>query len=324
MPYEVDEIGSFHIGGREVALDRLASREVRWSPSMAPTVVNPNGEFHVEQMYVQYVRLARPKSRYPLLLWHGGGHTGALWETKPDGTPGWQSYFLNAGHTVYISDAVERGRASWARYPEIFKSEPMFRSKRETWELFRIGPTGSYHRDKAKRVANPGQKFPIAAFDQFTMQCVPRWIDNDAATEAAYDALLAKVGPCVLITHSQGGNFGLRAAHRNPHLVRAVVAVEPSGAPAVDAPGLTRLRSVPHFFIWGDYLDQYPVWRDNIVKASAQYHAALAAEGMPSAWLDLPRLGVTGNTHMPMLDTNSDQIAGIIQDWMQKQGLIAA
>jgi pimeloyl-ACP methyl ester carboxylesterase len=324
MPYEVEEIGSFHIGGREVALDGLSPREVRWSPSMAPTVVDPNGEFHVEQMYVQYIKLAKAKARFPLLLWHGGGHTGALWETKPDGAPGWQSYFLNAGHTVYVSDAVERGRASWALYPEIFKSEPMFRSKRETWELFRIGPTGSYHRDPAKRIANPGQKFPIAAFDQFTMQCVPRWIDNDVATEAAYDALLAKVGPCVLIAHSQGGNFGLRAALRNPDLVRAVVAVEPSGAPAADVPGLTRLGSVPHLFIWGDYLDRYPVWQDNIVKASAQYHAALVVQGTSSQWLDLPRLGVTGNTHMPMLDTNSDQIAGMIQAWMQEHGLFAA
>ncbi|MGY8705554.1 hypothetical protein RAD16_07390 [Bradyrhizobium sp. 18BD] len=46
---------------------------------------------------------------------------------------------LNAGYDVYVSDAVERGRASWARYPEIFKSEPFFRPKKEAWELFRIG-----------------------------------------------------------------------------------------------------------------------------------------------------------------------------------------
>ena len=57
-------------------------------------------------------------------MWHGGGLSGVTWETKPDGKPGWQNYFLKAGHDVYVSDAVERGRASWARYPEIFKTEP--------------------------------------------------------------------------------------------------------------------------------------------------------------------------------------------------------
>ncbi len=170
-------------------------------------------------------------------------------QTKPDGAPGWQSFFLKAGHNVYVSDAVERGRASWARYPEIYKSEPMFRSKRETWELFRIGATGSYHRDPAKRVANPGQQFPATAFDQFTMQCVSRWLDNDVATEVAYDALIAKVGPCVILCHSQCGNFGLRSALRNSHLVRAVVAVEPSGAPATGDPGLARLKSMPQLFL---------------------------------------------------------------------------
>ena len=38
--------------------------------------VDPNGEFEVEQMYVQYVKLAQPKGKVPLLLWHGGGLSG--------------------------------------------------------------------------------------------------------------------------------------------------------------------------------------------------------------------------------------------------------
>jgi hypothetical protein len=41
-------------------------------------------------MYVQYVKLADSKARYPLLMWHGGGLSGVTWETKPDGKPGWQ------------------------------------------------------------------------------------------------------------------------------------------------------------------------------------------------------------------------------------------
>ena len=59
-----------------------------------------------------------------------------------------QMFLLNRGYDVYVSDAVERGRASWARYPEFFKSEPLVRSKKEAWELFRFGPTGSYEHDR--------------------------------------------------------------------------------------------------------------------------------------------------------------------------------
>jgi hypothetical protein len=120
--YMVRELGSFHVGGRTAAVTGMPTRDVVFSPGAPPIKVDPNGEFAVEQMYVQYVKLAQPKAKVPILLWHGGGLSGVTWETKPDGKPGWQQFFLNVGYDVYVSDAVERGRASWARYPEIFKS----------------------------------------------------------------------------------------------------------------------------------------------------------------------------------------------------------
>jgi hypothetical protein len=129
--YLVKEVGSFHIGGRGATLTGMPACEVVLAPGSPALKVDPNGEFEVEQMYVQFVKLAQPKAKVPILFWHGGGLTGVTWETKPDGKPGWQQWFLNAGYDVYISDAVERGRASWARYPEIFKSEPLFRTKKE-------------------------------------------------------------------------------------------------------------------------------------------------------------------------------------------------
>jgi pimeloyl-ACP methyl ester carboxylesterase len=226
--YLVKEIGSFHVGGRTETLTGLPTREIVFTAGAPPLKVDPNGEFEVEQMYVQYVKLAQPTARFPLLLWHGGGLSGVTWETKPDGKPGWQHFFLNAGHDVYVSDAVERGRASWARYPEIYKSEPFFRSKKEAWELFRIGPS---YEVGGRREPFEGQQFPIEAFDQFGKQGVLRWATNDAATQRAYDALVQKICPCVVIVHSQGGNFGFNAALNAPDKVKALVAIEPSGAP---------------------------------------------------------------------------------------------
>jgi hypothetical protein len=85
------EIGSFHIGGHEAVLSGQPTKEVSFTAGMAPVKVDPNGQFEIEQMYVQYFKLAAPKFRYPLLMWHGGGLTGVTWETKPDGKPGWQS-----------------------------------------------------------------------------------------------------------------------------------------------------------------------------------------------------------------------------------------
>ena len=99
-----------------------------------------------------------------------------------------------------------------SRYTEIFTTPPLFRTKKEAWEQFRIGPQNSYDTDPAKRVALAGSKFPIGAFDQFAKQFVPRWVSNDAITLKAYDALLQKVGPAVVMVHSQAGNFGFGAA----------------------------------------------------------------------------------------------------------------
>jgi pimeloyl-ACP methyl ester carboxylesterase len=315
--YMVKEVGSFHIGGRTETLTGLPTKEVVFSPGAPPIKVDPNGEFAVEQMYVQYVKLAQPRARLPLLLWHGGGLSGVTWETKPDGKPGWQQYFLNAGYDVYVSDAVERGRASWARYPEIFKSEPMFRTKKEAWELFRIGPT---YEMGGKRVAFEGQQFPVEAFDQFLKQGVPRWVTNDAATQMAYDALVQKVCPCIIVVHSQGGNFGFTAALNAPDKVKALIAIEPSGAPDPAKVDVAKLKGVPHLIVWGDFLEQHAVW-PRVAANPIKWGQALAAAGGVADTFDLPKMGLKGNTHMLMMDRNSDDVAKLVDAWISKHGL---
>ena len=77
-----------------------------------------------------------------------------------------------------MSDAVERGRSGWAMYPEIFQGEPIFLTKADPWERFRIGAgPGSWR----TRTALPGTQFPTEAYDDFMRQVVPRWITTDAA-----------------------------------------------------------------------------------------------------------------------------------------------
>ena len=314
----VKEVGSYHIGGRQVTLTGLPEQEIIFSPGAPPLKVNPNGDFEVEQMYVHYTLLAQPKGKVPLLLWHGGGLAGVTYETKPDGKPGWEMYFLKAGWDTYVSDAVERGRASWARFPQIFKSDPMFRTKKEAWELFRFGKT--YATNPAERVAMPDTKFPIEAFDQFTKQGIPRWVTNDGVTQKAYDEYVDKVCPCVILVHSQGGNFGITAALNNPSKVKALVLVEPSGAPDPDKTDISALRNIPILWVWGDYLDTQPFWK-NIYAKQEQFRAAVNRIGGKTESIVLPSADIKGNSHMMMMDRNSDQIAALIQDFLVSRGL---
>jgi len=313
----VSDVGSMHVGGRPVTLSGLPIREIVFTAGAPPFRVDPNGDFETEQMYVQWVKLVSPSGRYPILMIHGGGLTGVTWETKPDGNPGWQSYFLKAGYDVYVADAVERGRASWSRYPEIFKGEPFFRTKKEAWELFRIGPRDSYATEPPKRTAWPDTQFPVGAFDQFMKQGVPRWATNDVATQRAYDELVQKICPCVIIVHSQGGNFAFNAALRAPDKIRAIAAIEPSGAPDPAKTDLGPLKAVPHLFVWGDHLDAHDLWR-KITPAIARYRDGLLAAGSSVTEIRLPERGMKGNSHMMMMDRNSDEIAGMVKTWLDQ------
>jgi pimeloyl-ACP methyl ester carboxylesterase len=317
----VREVGSFYVGGRSVTLSGLPEKELHASPGAPPIHVNPNGDFEVDQMYVRYTKLAAPKAKYPLLLWHGGGLTGVTFETKPDGQPGWEDFFLAAGHDVYVSDAVERGRASWARYPEIYKTDPFFRTKKEAWELFRIGNMGSYSSDPAKRTTWPGSQFPTASFDEFMKQSVPRWTSNDDATQRAYDQYVEKVCPCVILVHSQGGAFAFNSALKYPDKVKAIVAVETSGTPDLDKIDYSRLKHTPFLWVWGDNLDKYSFWVA-VRKRQEEFRSRIVAAGGVGDEIDLPKMGLHGDSHMMMMDRDSDQIATRIQDWLARQGLM--
>ena len=319
---QVRDIGSLHVGGRSARLAGLPPQEIRFSPGGPLVRIDPNGEFEIEQMYVQYVRLARPRARDPLLLMHGGGLCGTMYETTPDGRPGWQRWFLQAGHDVFVADAVERGRASWARSPQFFEGEPVFRTKAEAWELFRIGPDGSWAGAVHGSRCHPDTRFPALAFDQFMKQSMPRWASTERAVQAAYDTLAREQGPFVVVTHSQGGNFAFAMALAHPDKVRAVVAVEPSGFPDPASHDLTRLAGIPHLLVWGDHLDASAVWRQ-VRPRVENYRAALVAAGVDVEDLDLPACGIAGNSHLPMMDANSDEVAARIQVWMDRKGLMA-
>ena len=308
---EIASIGGFHVGGRDIALTGLAPREARMTAGGPLRRIDMNGDHVVEQAYVHYVRLARPAAPLPVLFIHGGGMTGVTWEDTPDGRPGWRMRFLEAGWDSYVADAVERGRAGFAPVPEVFPEPPIFRTKQTAWTLFRFGPPDGYASESAARRPFAGQRFPVAALDQFHRQCVPRWACNDAPTIAAYAALLDRIGPVVIACHSQGGNLSFAAARARPDKVRAIVAVEPSGAPDPAATDLAAVRDVPHLFVWGDFIEGHPNWtisRD----AVDRYAAALGRASV----LDLPARGIRGNSHFPMMDDNSDAVAALVLDWL--------
>lgn len=92
MPHDLNirELGSFPIGGSLASLSGLPEREVRYARDAPPLRIDPNGTYTVGQIYVQFVKLAAPKWRFPVVFLSGGTSTGAMWENTPDGRHGWQ------------------------------------------------------------------------------------------------------------------------------------------------------------------------------------------------------------------------------------------
>lgn len=317
----VRSISSFFVGGHEATVSGLPERQMVYSPGHEPVRVDPNGTFEVEAMYVQQIRLVSPRAAHPLLLLHGGGLCGACFETTPDGRPGWQTRFLEAGHDVLVADTAECGRAPWMRTVGLPGAEPLFRTKAEAWELFRIGPQGSWRGSVQASVACPGQRFPVESFEAFMKQSVPRWVGNDDRIQAACDTLASEHGPMTVIAHSRGCNFALRMALAQPSRVRAVVLVEPSGHPDPASHDLRALAGIPMLAVWGDHLQTHDLWR-TLRRNLDAFHETLRQNGAPVDEIDLPALGICGNSHMLMMDRNSDDVADRIQAWFEARGLI--
>ncbi len=313
-PIALRDMGSFHIGGRIIEISGQPTKEVVFTPGGVPAKIDPNGKYQVEQMYVQYFLPQTRKGKVPLLLWHGGGLTGVTYETKPDGDEGWLTYFIRKGWDTYISDAVERGRAGWTN---TFKGDPVFLPLGDPWERFRIGPPGSWNDDKAKRTTYPGVEFPVEAYEQFMKQGVPRWLTTDNQIITAYIELVDKICPCVVLVHSQSGSFGYKVLEARPEKVKALVAVEPTLGG--DREKVQSIKTTPILVVYGDNARDHPRW-SKIRQGGVDYAAVLKSAGGSIDVIDLPDVGIKGNSHMIMMDKNSNVVADLIQKWLVGKG----
>lgn len=316
-PITLRDMGSFHVGGGVAYVSGRPAKTVTFSSGGVPARVDPNGAYLVEAMYVQYFLPEHRRGKYPLLMWHGGGLSGVTYETTPDDREGWLTLFLRKGWDIYNSDAVERGRSGFAP-PDVWDGEPHFVSMADAFVRHRIGAVWSD--DPAARERLSGNLFPVEAYDNFARQFVPRWTTTDAATTAAYNALIDKLGPSVLLFHSQAGGFGFPLAQARPDMVKAIVAVEP--AVGGDVAPAARLKDVPILMLYGDFIDRSVRW-PAMRKIGLAFAEAVKAAGGDVDVVDLPALGMRGNSHMMMMDRNNAAIADLIHDWLARHGLVA-
>lgn len=188
------------------------------------------GHIFQDQMYVEHlVPEQRAKGKYPLVLIHGKAMTGSNFLQTPDGRKGWASYFLEQGYELYIVDQPTRGRSAWN--PKDFAmstySAELLSQRFTAVKQYNLWPQSSKHTQW------PGTGVmgdPIYdAFYASTVQFLSNDTEAQVKMKAAGTALLDKIGAAVVITHSQGGLYGWPLADARPKLVKAIIALEPTG-----------------------------------------------------------------------------------------------
>jgi pimeloyl-ACP methyl ester carboxylesterase len=306
----LQEIGSFFVGGRELVVSGAPVEQVKLSAD-AIFDHDPNGTYWIESAYVQFYRQVEPCFETPILLVHGGGRTGTIWESTADGRTGWLTRLLEVGMNVFVIDNVERGRAGFCCFDGEWEGKPIVRSAEEAWTMNRFGTTDA----QGTRIENKGQQFPIQALSTLSAQAVPRWPSTAKLQQQALVEAVRRIGPVVLLSHSQGGGLSFHAADQARDLVRACIMLEPHGMPMQFAPGLP---STPALLVLGDFIDESDYWVRMREKHRQSLAAWQAAGGRSELWA-LPAKGLCGNTHMIMMDRNSDQVANLLIDWLKAQ-----
>jgi pimeloyl-ACP methyl ester carboxylesterase len=205
----------------------------------------PTGRVMTGQMYAEYQIPQEVTAPWPIVMIHGGSQSGTNFTGTPDGREGWAQYFLRRGWPVFVVDTVGRGRATGhastygdLRDPELSFATDRFVGPSRTL----LWPQAALHTQFSGE-ARPGD--PL--FDEFfasQLSSIADFPKQQALNAEAGSALLDRIGPAVLLTHSQAGTFGWLIADRRPHLVKGIVAIEPNGPPVHDA----EFKGAPDWF----------------------------------------------------------------------------
>lgn len=197
------------------------------------------GQLMAGQMYVEYRIPANVTKPYPIVMIHGAAQTGTNFTGTPDGRKGWADYFAEQGYAVYVVDQPARGRSADAgNVGQLNRFTANILEQRFTATArFKLWPQAALHTQFPGEGPDVGLRGnPV--FDQFYASQVQLLRPNSVSEQLMRDAgaaLLDKIGPAIILTHSQSSPFGWVIADARPKLVKGIIAAEPSGPPFREA-----------------------------------------------------------------------------------------
>ena len=248
--------------------------------------------------------------------------------TTADGRPGWATLFLRDGFAVYVVDRPGLGRSPY--HPDIYGAYGPPASF-EGFMATLAGPAPDGCPEHTQWPGGGDRRDPALATFLAWQEPFPGDIvrAHEDLREGAV-GLLDRIGPSTVLTHSFGAGFGWLALSERPDLVRAIVAVEPTGPPFMTMPGLGSfthgLAPVPMAF--GPASGERKLGGVPIAVVSAESSGHGHADHATASYLrecgadvdelHLGELGIHGNGHAMMLEKNNAEIAALITRWIVK------
>lgn len=325
----LEEQGSFAVGGKVITA----------SGKFDPT--NPTKQdgqtFHGDHAYVFYQKPVNAR-KYPLVMLHGAGQSSKTWESTPDGREGFQNIFLRRNFSVYLLDQPRRGDAGRSTEPITITPTP---DEQFWFGQFRVGIWPNVF---------DGSQFPKGeeALNQYFRQITPNTgaFDYEVISDAL-SSLHGKIGPSILITHSQGGGSGWRTAMKSEN-VKAIISYEPGSgftfpegetpdtipngfnplsADTISLSEFMKLTKIPIIIYYGDNIPTQKVdnpsqdyWRASMSMAK-KWVEVVNKHGGDAKVVYLPDAGMYGNTHFPFSDLNNIDVANHLSAWLKEKGL---
>jgi hypothetical protein len=328
-PLIIQEQGSFAVGGTVV------TEPGTFDPLK---LLNPSGQtYHGDHVYAFY-QIPVNARRLPLVMWHGAGQFSKTWETTPDRREGFQTIFLRRGFAIYPINQPRRGNAGRSMIETTIKPTP---DEQMWFNQFRIGVWPNYF-DGVQFARDP------ETLNQYFRAMTPNTGPFDMnVVSNGVSALFDKIGPAILLTHSQAGGPGWLTAIKNKN-VKAIVAFEPGsnfifpeGEVPSDMPSafdtlkgvpvpmseFAALTKIPIIIFYGDNIPDEPTkmpaqdsWRVRLAMARS-WRDTVNRHGGDVTLVHLPEIGIKGNTHFPFSDLNNLEIADLLSKFLKEKHL---
>jgi hypothetical protein len=328
-PLSIQEQGSFMVGGTVITAPGT------FDP-LKP--LDPAGQtFRGDHLYTFYQVPVNART-YPIVMWHGAGQFSKTWETTPDGREGFQNIFLRRRFAAYLIDQPRRGDAGRSTVEATIKPTP---DEQFWFGQFRVGIWPNYF-DGVQFDRKP------ETLNQYFRQMTPNTGPFDAnLISDGVSALFARIGPGILMTHSQSGGPGWLTAIKSQN-VKAIVSFEPGSGfvfPEGELPQPVRtsfdtvegvavtmadflaLTKVPVVIFYGDFIPEKPTavptqdaWRGRLEMARL-WRDTVNRHGGNVTVVHLPDISIRGNTHFPFSDLNNVEVADQVSRFLSEKKL---